>query len=60
MVYQIYLKKAGKKKEKKSTSIKVVIMTDITFSLKEEHMKKTGRGQVALNSLYVTLPALKL
>ena len=23
-------------------------------------MRKTGRGQVALNSLYVTLPPLKL
>lgn len=35
-------------------------MTKITFSLKEEHRRKTGRGQDALNSLYVTLSALKL
>lgn len=35
-------------------------MTTLAFFLKKEPIRKTGRGQVALNVLYVTRPALKL
>lgn len=53
MAYELYPKKAIKKKKKNLLCIKADIMTEITFFLNKEHARRTGRGRVALNSLFL-------